>query len=157
VREIFGEWTEINEPFPVPTSHDIDFFHTHTQLCLTSEGQRALATFTEVLGVKKYKYDDDDRWQHTLARTFLQPVPGGDITNPLRRKARRFGLPELFQTFGKKYTAEVLYKYYMGTRILVHKQNQDAYVPQPMVCKGRRPQYGYRRGRGRGRGRRCLC
>ena len=89
VREISGEWTQIDRPFPEPATGGIHFFHAQffhsfheqfclsneaaelSQLCLSSEGQRAL-TLLQLAGAR------GGSWQAALANTFLQPAPGGD-------------------------------------------------------------------------------
>ena len=91
VREISGEWTQIDRPFPEPATGGIHFFHA--QFCLSAEGQRAL-TLLQLAGAR------GGSWQAALANTFLQPAPGGDPRKHMLRQARVFALPELFAELG---------------------------------------------------------
>ena len=91
VREISGEWTQIDRPFPEPATGGIHFFHA--QFCLSVEGQMAL-TLLQLAGAR------GGSWQAALANTSLQPAPGGDPRKHMLRQARVFALPELFAELG---------------------------------------------------------
>ena len=133
VREISGEWTQIDRPFPEPATGGIHFFHAQffhffheqfclsneaaelSQLCLSNEGQRAL-TLLQLAGER------GGSWQAALANTFLQPAPDGDSRKHMLRQARVFALPELFVELGARFTARAIYEYYLSARIIVHKR-----------------------------------
>ena len=46
------------------------------------------------------------------------------------RKARCYGLAEVFARFGDRYTAKQLYRYYLAARILVHKRVHGKSAPE---------------------------
>ena len=129
VREIKGEWVDIDSPFPKPASGGDRFFHP--QCCINAESQRALTTFVKggkaigkaVDGKQQtLQKKGGDLWMKELANTFIQPASGGHPTKHILRQARVFALPELFAQFGDVYTAETLYEYYLAARIIVHKR-----------------------------------
>ena len=103
VREISGEWTQIDRPFPEPATGGIHFFHA--QFCLSAEGQRAL-TLLQLAGAR------GGSWQAALANTFLQPAPGG-----VSLRCRSCSL-----SWGAEFTAKAIYEYYLAARIIVHKR-----------------------------------
>ena len=129
MREIKGEWVDIDSPFPEPASGGDRFFHP--QFCIDVESQRALTPFVKggkaigkaVHGKQQtlQKKGGDD-WVKELANTFIQPASGGNPTKHILRQARVFALPELLAQLGDVYTARTLYEYYLAARIIVHKR-----------------------------------
>ena len=125
VREIKGEWVEIDSPFPESASGGDHFFHG--QFCIQVESMRALTPFIKggkAIGkaAKGMQQKGGDQWRKELANTFIQPASGGHPTKHILRQARVFALPELFAQLGDVYTAETLYEYYLAARIIVHKR-----------------------------------
>ena len=68
-------------------------------------------------------------WQAELKNLFIQPASGGGPSKHRRRKARVFGLLELFVQFGAQFSAKVLYEYYLTTKIIVHKRDHGSADP----------------------------
>ena len=127
VREISGEWTQVDSPFPDPDIGDTKFFHG--QFCWIVEDQKALTPFMKkskgvgkAVKGKKAAGERGGSWQAAVANTFIRPAPGGDPSKHLLRQARVFGLPELFGNLGTQLTAKVIYEYYLTARIIVHKR-----------------------------------
>ena len=81
MRNISGDFIEINEPFPDPDTEDgVRFFHA--QFCDTWEGQKLLTTFgkgakgvSKALEDKQGKDNDPYKRLRTLANTFIQSAP----------------------------------------------------------------------------------
>ena len=133
VREIWGEWQEVDEPFP-----EGDNFH-HAQFSLTTAGSKELTTFTGKAGKRggrkggkgddgrwrqgknQEKGNDDGRWRQDWSNTMVRPL-GHDDAKHWMREAACFGLAEVFARFGDRYTTKQLYQYYLAARILVHKR-----------------------------------
>ena len=120
VREISGEWAQVDSPFPEPATGR-KFFHT--QFCLSDAGLKALHTLPQRAAGER-----GGSWQAALANTFIRPASGGgpasggDPSRHLLRQARVFGLPELFGNLGTQFTAKVIYEYYPTARNIVHKR-----------------------------------
>ena len=133
VREIWGEWQLVDEPFP-----EGDNFH-HAQFSLTTAGSKELTTFTGKAGKRggrkggkgddgrwrqgknQEKGNDDGRWRQEWSNTMVQ-CDWHDDAKHWKREATCFGLAEVFARFGDRYTAKQLYRYYLAARILVHKR-----------------------------------
>ena len=104
VREISGEWTQVDSPFPEPATGR-KFFHT--QFCLSDVGLKALHTLPQRAAGER-----GGSWQAALANTFIRPASGGgpasggDPSKHLLRQARVFGLPELFVHLGTQLDGE---------------------------------------------------
>ena len=133
VREIKGEWTEVDSPFPTTEN----FFHP--QFWLEHEDQKAASSFGKggkgvgkTVQKKKAAGELKGNWQAELKNTFIQPAwggepaSGGSPSKHRRRKARVFGLLELFVQFGAQFSAKVLYEYYLTTKIIVHKRDHGS-------------------------------
>ena len=69
-----------------------------------------------------------------------------------KREARCYGLAEVFASFGDRYTAKQLYRYYLAARILVHKRAHGKSAPERSAAAQLRYRATGRYGFGRGRG-----
>ena len=145
VREIWGEWQLVDEPFP-----EGDNFH-HAQFSLTTAGSKELTTFTGKAGkrggrkggkgddgrCRQGKGNDDGHWRQNWDNTMVRVV-GHDDDKHWKREAWCFGLAEVFARFGDRYTTKQLYQYYLAARILVHKRVHGKSAPERTEAAQRR-------------------
>ena len=155
VREIYGEWQLVHEPFP-----EGENFH-HAQFSLTYGGSKVLTTFTGKAGRRggrkgkggkgddgrwrqgknQEKGNDDGRWRqegwNNWDNTMVRAV-GHDDAKHWKREAWCCGLAEVFARFGDRYTTKQLYQYYLAATILVHKRVHGKSAPERVEAAQRR-------------------
>ena len=91
----------------------------------------------------------DGHWRQEWSNTVVM-ADWDDDAKHWRREARAFGLAELFDRFGDRYTSTQLCRFYRACRILVHKREHGKSAPERVHAAQTRYKGTQRYGFGRG-------